>query len=90
MISLKNILLAGIGSVAYTYEKAAELVEEMVKKGEITVKQGKDLTDELKKKTFKSMDVAEDKLNGVLSNIQSMTKTEIDEVKKKINELEKK
>ncbi len=33
----KNILLAGIGSAAYTYEKASNLVDEMVQKGKITV-----------------------------------------------------
>ncbi len=45
----KNILLAGIGSAACTYEKASNLVDEMVKKGKITVNEGKELSEELKK-----------------------------------------
>ena len=47
--TLKNILLAGIGSMAYTYEKASSMVETLVQKGEITVNQGKQLNEELKK-----------------------------------------
>ncbi len=47
--NLKNIILAGIGSMAYTYEKAENMVDVLVKKGELTVNQGKELNEELKK-----------------------------------------
>ena len=40
---LKKVLLAGIGAVAVTGEKSKELLDEMVKKGELTVEQGKAL-----------------------------------------------
>ena len=52
---VKKVLLAGIGAVAVTAEKSRELLE-MVKKGELTVEQGKVLNEELKhniKKTVK-------------------------------------
>ena len=45
---LKKVLLAGIGAVAVTGEKSKELLDEMVKKGELTVEQGKALNEELK------------------------------------------
>lgn len=45
---LKKVLLAGIGAVAVTGEKSKELLDEMVKKGELTVEQGKVLNEELK------------------------------------------
>lgn len=54
--NLKKILLAGIGTVAVTAEKSKDILEEMVKKGELTVEQGKVLNQELKhniKKTVK-------------------------------------
>ena len=54
--NIKKILLAGIGAVATTTEKSKELLDEMVKKGELTVEQGKVLNEELKhniKKTVK-------------------------------------
>lgn len=46
--SVKKILLAGIGAVATTAEKSKEILDEMVKKGELTVEQGKVLNEELK------------------------------------------
>ena len=45
---LKKVLLAGIGAVAVTAEKSKEVVEDVVKKGELTVEQGKVLNEELK------------------------------------------
>ena len=54
--NLKKIFLAGIGAVAVTAEKSKDLLDEMVKKGELTVEQGKVLNEELKhnvKKTVK-------------------------------------
>ena len=45
---MKNIVLAGIGAVAVTSEKAKDVVDELVKKGELTVEQGKVLNEELK------------------------------------------
>lgn len=46
--SLEKIVLAGIGAVATTAEKAKEVLEELVNKGELTVKQGKVTNEELK------------------------------------------
>ena len=45
---LKKILLAGIGTVAVTAEKSKDVLDEMVKRGELTVEQGKVLNKELK------------------------------------------
>ena len=45
---LKKVLLAGIGALATTVEKSKDIVDELVKKGEITVEQGKALNEELK------------------------------------------
>lgn len=47
----KNLILVGIGAAASTAEKGKEIVDELVKKGEITVDQGKALNEELKTKT---------------------------------------
>ena len=54
---LKKLLLAGVGTVAVTAEKSKELLDELVKKGELTVEQGKVLNQELKhniKETIKT------------------------------------
>lgn len=47
---LKRLVLAGIGTMTFTYEKASGLVEEMVRKGELTVAQGREMNEELKRK----------------------------------------
>ena len=44
----KKILLVGIGTAAVTAEKSKEILDELVKKGELTVEQGKVLNQELK------------------------------------------
>ena len=52
---LRKVLLAGIGALATGYEKSSELVDELVKKGEITVEQGKALNTELKRKVSETV-----------------------------------
>ncbi|MBP1743092.1 MAG: hypothetical protein H6Q58_70 [Firmicutes bacterium] len=49
MEQLKKLLLAGIGSAAFTYEKAGGFINEMVEKGKLTVDEGKELSEDLKK-----------------------------------------
>ena len=39
MDEIKKVLLFGVGAVASTYDKAAEVVEELVNKGKITVEE---------------------------------------------------
>lgn len=55
---LRKIVLAGIGALATTYEKSSEIVDELVKKGELTVEQGKALNTELKRKVTEVVDDA--------------------------------
>lgn len=47
---LRKVFLAGVGSLATTVEKSQEIVDDLVKKGELTVEQGKALNTELKRK----------------------------------------
>ena len=45
---IRKLLLAGIGAAAGTKEKSEIILRELVKKGELTVEQGKVLNEELK------------------------------------------
>lgn len=45
----KKILLAGVGVVATSYEKSNKMLDEMVQKGKLTVDEGKELSEELKR-----------------------------------------
>lgn len=62
-MELKRIFLAGVGAIAVTAEKSQQMVDELVKKGELTVEQGKILNEELKR------DVSE-KVKDAVANIQ--------------------
>ena len=46
--NIRKLLLAGIGSAAMTAEKSKEILDDLVKKGELTVEQGKVLNQELR------------------------------------------
>ncbi len=92
--NIKKILLAGIGVVATTTEKSKELLDEMVKKGELTVEQGKVLNEELKhniKKTMKekvnvSVKVSDpEELDELL---EKMTPEQIAQLKERLRQIE--
>ena len=99
---LKKIVLAGIGAVAVTAEKSKEIIEELVKKGEITVAEGKVLNEELMRKMKdKVNDVVKEHITvtvtkteeptaaDVLTNLEKMSKEDLDAIKAKLAELEK-
>ena len=46
--SIRKLILAGIGAVTMTKEKSADVLKDLVKKGELTVDQGRVLNEELK------------------------------------------
>jgi polyhydroxyalkanoate synthesis regulator phasin len=92
-IKLKELLLAGIGTIAYTYDKAEVIVNDLVKRGEIAVKDGKELNEELKRKTKckpEDAPLSAELLKSTLADLNLATKQDIDELKKRIDELEKK
>ena len=75
---VKKIFLAGIGAIATTAEKSAEIVDGLVKKGELTVEQGKILNEELKR------DVS-DKVKKAASNIQG--KEPVEKIADRVGEM---
>lgn len=46
--------MAGVGAVATGAEKSHQIIEDLVKKGELTVEQGKSLNEELSRKAAKA------------------------------------
>ena len=51
----KDIFLAGVGALALTGEKAKEVVDTLIEKGNITVEQGKDINQELQHKAAETI-----------------------------------
>ena len=86
---LKKVLLAGIGALATTVEKSKDIVDELVKKGEITVEQGKALNEELKH------DIQEEKESAacaadVTEKLEHLNAEDLAKIKEKLAELEEK
>ena len=84
---LKKVLLAGIGAVAVTAEKSKEVVEQLVKKGELTVEQGKVLNEELKHNVAEKLrePLTVDKIS---KDLEKFNDEELEILKAKIEELQ--
>ena len=89
---LKKVLLAGIGALATTVEKSKDIVDELVKKGEITVEQGKALNEELK---HDIQEKKEEKASAacaadVTEKLEQLNAEDLAKIKAKLAELEEK
>lgn len=81
----KKIFLAGVGAAAMTYEKASEVVSSLVEKGKITVDEGKELSEELKRDVRKSTDEVKEKVAETIENIKPLTKEDLKQVLEEMN-----
>ena len=84
---IRDSLLAGIGAVAVTAEKSKEVVEQLVKKGELTVEQGKVLNEELKHNVAEKLrePLTVDKIS---KDLEKVNDEELEILKAKIEELQ--
>ena len=96
---LKKIMLAGIGAVAITSEKSAELIDDLVKKGQVTFEQGKELNEELKRNLkTKVQDAVNEHVNvtvvtneeeNILDKLDTLSEEELQAVKEKLDKIER-
>lgn len=93
--SLKKVMLAGVGALATTAEKSKEILDDLVKRGELTVEQGKVLNEELKhnvKKAVKenvTVKVKPSSPEELEELLDKMTPEQIDQLKEKLAGLDK-
>ena len=92
---LKKVVLAGIGTVAVTAEKSKEIIDEMAKRGQQTVEQGKVLNQELKhniKETVKKTVGGTEEVptqEALAAMLDKMTPEQLAELKEKLTAAEK-
>lgn len=92
---LKKVFFAGIGSLALTYEKANDLVQDLVERGKITVEQGKKLNEELKrvvednKSNAQNIADVENNIKNHLDSLNLATKEDLETLSNRIDKLEK-
>ena len=94
---LNRLFLAGVGAVAMTAEKSKELVDTLVKKGELTVSQGKELNEELKhnvkEKIREAVGCEKEASSGsssILEKMEKMSPEELEAIRAKLMEMEHK
>ena len=89
--------LLGIGAASMTYEKSMEIINDMVKKGKLTLEEGKQIGDELRKsmkdkasiisENNKKYLTKEDVLQ-IIAEYNLISRTEFDLLKEKVAMLE--
>ncbi len=92
--NIRKLLLAGIGSAAVTAEKSKEILDDLVKKGELTVEQGKVLNQELrhdireKVKSNVNVSVKPSSPEELKDLLDKMTPEQLDALKEQIAKVE--
>jgi len=90
---IKKMMMFGEGLAAMTREKSEELVKELVKKGEMSEKEGKQLVNDLmekSKKVTRDLETKTEEMVAVtLKRLNIPTRKELDELRERIEKLEK-
>lgn len=79
---MKKSLLAGIGAIAMTEEKIQEMVEDLVKKGEISDQEGKTLVHDVRKaveeQRARITSTVDERVRAILKELHLVTKDDIE------------
>ena len=90
---IRRLKLLSIGLFYMGKEKVEESIAELIKKGEITEKEGRALVNELVAKSMAATKDMEERIHKVMSDVHDKLhapmKKEIDVLKKRIEKLEK-
>jgi Uncharacterized conserved protein len=91
---IRKMTLAGAGLAIMTTEKIQELMDELVKKGEMTEKEAREAVNEFLEKSKQARKDLEDKMEqmatGLLNRMNIPTRKEIEDIKQRLASLEKK
>lgn len=81
----RQIFLAGVGALAMGADKSQEVLDALVKKGQITVDQGKEIASELKSDASARTQELRDEI--IRAQMQTMTKAQRDAFAARVAEL---
>ncbi|MCB9419704.1 MAG: phasin family protein [Ardenticatenaceae bacterium] len=94
LAGVRRVLMAGVGAVALAQEEVEEFVKKLVDRGEIAEKDGRKLVDDImekrKSRAQKAEDALENRIEGLLDRMNVPTKSDIDDLSKKITLLAEK
>lgn len=90
---IKKAMLLGLGVISLTKEKAEELVDDLIKRGEVTREERFKMVDKLLKEAEKQEEELFGKISEtvqkVITDLGLPTKKELDEISKRLEEIEK-
>ena len=86
---IKKFFLAGVGAAAITVEKGQEIIGELVKKGELTVEQGKEMSKDLQSSFKQNMDKRGINIDELSQKISKMSSEELARIKEQLAAAEK-
>jgi poly(hydroxyalkanoate) granule-associated protein len=90
---IRKMTLAGAGLAIITTEKIQEMMDDLVKKGEMTEKEAREAVNEYVEKSKQAKKDLEEKveqmITGLLNRMNIPTRKELDEIKERLERLEK-
>jgi len=90
----KKMLLAGIGTISLTKEKAIKIANDLINRGELSKSEGKefviDLLEVAEKEKNKLVEKIQPEIEKSLEKMNFASKNRVDDLEKKIDKLEKK
>ncbi|MGO9137020.1 MAG: phasin family protein [Syntrophales bacterium] len=90
---IRKMTLAGAGLAIMTTEKIQEIMDELVKKGEMTEKEAREAVTEFVEKSRQAKKDLEDKMEetvtGLLKRLNIPTRKELEEIKERLAHLER-
>lgn len=92
MEELKKLLLTAVGAAAISVEKIDSTVTELIEKGKLSVKEGKELREELlqRKKESEEDLVKKDDLNQIIDSLNLAGKRDLELLEERVRRLEEK
>ena len=90
--SIHKMFLAGVGLAAMTKDKIDEHIKELVEKGKLTEKEGREMADDMLKKSKQAKEDLEKQVEKLvqqtLGTLQIPSKKEVEELAARIEKLE--
>jgi len=92
MEELKKLLLTAVGAAAISVEKIDSTVTELIEKGKLSVKEGKELREELLRRKKESEEdlVKKDDLNQIIDSLNLAGKRDLELLEERVRRLEEK
>ncbi len=92
MDELRKLLLSTVGAAAISIEKMDAAVQDLIEKGKLSVKEGKELREELLQKKKKESDdvLTKSMLEDIMDSFNFVHQRELNTLRERVEALEKK